>query len=114
MVQFRDGIEAAITNYFGQWRIRMADKEKYTEHTIHGSVPPDEWEKFLKRHFAPSSTGGAKSSSERAAARTSASDICASIGCPTKFGGGSLHHCSVDVESDGSTTIHCHYAVAAR
>ena len=76
----------------------MADK---IEHTIHGFVPQDEWHKFLKQHFAP------KRTSERAA--TSASGICTSLGCPSTFGGGNLHGCSVDVEADGSTTIHCHY-----
>ena len=28
-------------------------REKHLEHTIHGSVPKDEWEKFLKTHFKP-------------------------------------------------------------
>jgi hypothetical protein len=81
----------------------MATPE-YTEHTIRGSVPAHEWETFLKQHFK-SSTGESKPPVEH----RPASQICGSLGCPGTFGGGSLHHCSVDVESDGSATIHCYY-----
>jgi hypothetical protein len=84
--------------------LKMADK---IEHTIHGFVPQDEWHKFLKQHFAP------KRTSEHAARSRSANEICGSLGCPGTFGGGKLHGCSVDIESDGSTTIHCHYTLVA-
>ena len=88
----------------------MVDEAKYIEHTIHGSVPSAEWGKFLNQHFVPSATGASKA--ERAP--TSAAGICGALGCPATYGGGTLHHCSVDVESDGSTTIHCHYALITR
>jgi hypothetical protein len=90
----------------------MNSKEDYTEHTIHGHVPQDEWHKFFKRHFAPTKPGAQTQAAARAASG-SASDICASLGCPTTFGGKNLHHCRVDVEADGSTTIHCVYQVMA-
>ena len=35
----------------------MNSKEDYTEHTIHGHVPQDEWHKFFKQHFAPTKPG---------------------------------------------------------
>jgi hypothetical protein len=88
----------------------MAEEKKHIEHLIHGSVPREEWRKFIKQHFTPV-TGGVKSSGENAAA-SNASDICASLGCPSSFHGGTLHHCSVDVEADGSTTIH--YTMTAK
>ncbi len=88
----------------------MADEKKYTEHIVRGSVPRDEWRKFLKQHFAPSPVGGGGGRpSGGGTIDESASDICGSLGCPATYGGGTLHHCSVDVEADGSATIHCYY-----
>jgi hypothetical protein len=90
----------------------MAEKDdtntKFIEHTIRGSVPPDEFEKFFKQHFSPAPTGGQAQTAARPRP-TDASSICRSLGCPSTFGGGKLRSCSVDVEKDGSTTIHCHY-----
>jgi len=60
----------------------MNSKEDYTEHTIHGHVPQDEWHKFFKQHFAPTKPGAQTQAAARAASG-SASDICASLGCPT-------------------------------
>jgi hypothetical protein len=81
----------------------MADEKKYTEHIVRGSVPRDEWRKFLKQHFAPSPVGGGGGRPTGGGTiDESASDTCGSLGC-------TLHHCSVDVEADGSATIHCYY-----
>jgi hypothetical protein len=88
----------------------MVDDENYTEHKIQGRVSPEEWEKFLKQHFKPAGQGQAPV----APTDHSASGICAGLGCPRTFGGGNLHHCSVDVEHDGSATIHCYYEARAR
>ena len=92
----------------------MADEKKYTEHLIHGSVPAHEWRSFLKQHFAPRPIGrGPVGDPGRPTGGggidESPSGICGSLGCPSTYGGGTLHHCSVDVEADGSATIHCYY-----
>jgi hypothetical protein len=88
----------------------MADEKKYTEHLIRGAVPVHEWRKFLQQHFAPGPIGEPKPIGGGGSIAESASGICGSLGCPSTYGGGTLHHCSVDVEADGSATIHCYYA----
>jgi len=87
----------------------MADEAKYIEHTITGSVPHEEWAKFLKQHFVP---GGKAAPAKQAIANTMGG-ICGGLGCPATFHGHPLHSCSVDTEADGSTTIHCRYLVLA-
>jgi len=88
----------------------MADEKKFIEHTIHGSVPPDEWAKFIKTHFVPGGKPAAAPSEYRSPTMNS---ICGGLGCPGTFHGGKLSSCSIVTESDGSTTIHCHYAIVA-
>jgi hypothetical protein len=85
----------------------MADQTKENDHVIHGSVPADEWAKFIKTHFV---------AGKKAAEARSAGDICGSIGCPSKhpISGSKLNGCTVKTESDGSTTIYCHYEAVAR
>ena len=94
----------------------MADNDdkdtQHVEHTIRGAVPAEEFGRFFSQHFSPSSSAD----QTQVAARprpTDATSICASLGCPTTFRGRKLKSCSVDVESDGSTTIHCRYELAS-
>jgi hypothetical protein len=87
----------------------MADKEKYAEHIIHGSVPADEWEKFIKKHFVP----GKPAASAHEYRSPTMGSICGSLGCPSTYHGLPLHSCSIDTENDGSTTIHCRYGQPA-
>jgi|HubBroStandDraft_6_1064221.scaffolds.fasta_scaffold1992351_1 hypothetical protein len=90
----------------------MADEAKRLEHTIHGSVPKDEWEKFLKTHFKPG-----KQAADPLLSRSGhgGSESCAALGCPSThpISGTALTGCSTVVERDGSTTIHCHYQPVA-
>lgn len=87
----------------------MADEAKSTDHVIHGSVPKDEWEKFIKTHFKP----GKPTAAPRRA--PTMSGICGSLGCPSTHprSGTPLTGCTITTEHDGSTTIHCHYAPVA-
>ena len=90
----------------------MADEAKRLEHTIHGSVPKDEWEKFFKTHFKPG-----KQAADPLLSRSGrgGSESCAALGCPSThpISGTALTGCSTVVERDGSTTIHCHYQPVA-
>jgi len=87
----------------------MADEPKYIEHTIHGSVPADEWEKFIKKHFVP----GKGAATPKAGRSPPVGSVCGALGCPSTFHGNTLHSCSIETEADGSTTIHCRYAITA-
>jgi hypothetical protein len=92
----------------------MADEKKHLEHIIHGSVPKDEWEKFLKTHFKPG-----KKTVEPLLSRGSGgggSESCTALGCPSThpISGTALTGCSTVVERDGSTTVHCYYQPVAR
>jgi hypothetical protein len=90
----------------------MANETKSNDHIVHGSVPKDEWEKFLKTHFKPG-----KSAASPAVARSpTMGGICGGLGCPSThpISGTPLTGCTVSTEHDGSTTIHCHYAAIAR
>jgi hypothetical protein len=86
----------------------MADKAKSTDHIIHGSVPKDEWEKFIKTHFKP----GKAAASPAAGRAPTMGGICGSLGCPSTHptSGTVLTGCTITTEHDGSTTITCHYA----
>ncbi len=98
----------------------MADQPKSSDHIIRGSVPPEEWEKFLKKHFVPTGKGthtDGGAASPKASRSPTMGSICGGLGCPSThpISGTKLTGCSIVTEHDGSTTIHCHYeAIAAR
>ena len=88
----------------------MADETKYTEHIVHGSVPPDEWEKFLKTHFKPGKPAAASPKQEISPGNL----ICGWLGCPSTNNGLPLHDCLVSVDRYGQVGIRCRYEVVAR
>ncbi|MEI9979617.1 MAG: hypothetical protein WDN23_11575 [Edaphobacter sp.] len=91
----------------------MADEAKRLEHIVHGHVPADEWEKFLKTHFKP---GKAPATPQgKLAPAMMNSGICTWFGCPAShpISGTALNGCSAVAESDGSLTIHCYYEPVA-
>jgi hypothetical protein len=99
-------------------REKYADKSKYTEHTIEGSVPKDEWEKFLKKHFVPgkkAAPSGEVASPSLSRGPALPGSICGWLGCPNThpISHGPLQGCSIDTEDDGSITIHCYYLLAS-
>jgi hypothetical protein len=87
----------------------MADQAKSNDHTVHGSFPKVEWEKFVKTHFKPA---------EPAAARRSPTvgGVCGDLGCPSThpISGTRLTGCTITTEHDGSVTIYCHYEPVAK
>jgi hypothetical protein len=84
----------------------MADEKKPLTHTVHGSVPADEWDRFIKANFKPGKE------TARAARSPTMGGVCGGLGCPSThpISGTVLTGCTISVEHDGSTTIHCHYA----
>ena len=87
---------------------RMADQTKHNEHVVRGSIPKDEWEKFLKAHFKPSEPAVAPARSRAAALGTT---ICGWLGCPGThpISGTALKGCRVVTDSHGGVEIHCDY-----
>ena len=75
-------------------------------HTTHGTVDPVAFAKFFKEHFKPGREGGQTSEAQ-------AQVSCEGVGCPSKFQGGKLTGCTIEVSNGRVTDVHCHYAAKA-
>jgi hypothetical protein len=91
----------------------MAKESKSAEYVIHGTLDPEEWTKFFKKHFVPSPKGsrGAPEEEDRAKATSS----CEDYGCPHTHNGLPLAGCIVEISGRGRVTgVRCQYQAVAK
>ena len=90
----------------------MPEEKHHIVHVIHGTIPPDEWKQFFKKHFVPGPPGEASGPFQDEAAKTTGS--CEDYGCPHTHGGGAITGCEVTITRGRVVSVMCHYEVAKR
>jgi len=91
----------------------MTEGSRHLTHSIHGTIPPDEWAKFFKKNFVPNGGKGGQSGEGARAATTTGS--CTDVGCPSKhpISGTKLTGCSVEISHGKVVSVNCHYEPVA-
>jgi hypothetical protein len=76
---------------------------------IEGTIPPEEWKAFFKKHFTPLPKG----SKHPVEAKAKTTGSCEDYGCPHThpISGGPITGCEVTITGGRVVSVSCHYAL---